>query len=180
MTSMYRARLRPLTRRLTAALAGGGLLASGLVAGSLVAAAPAQAAAPKVACTWIEAGGFDNRENTFRCTNPGPTAERVVHRDCWMYEPPADSVVRVKVGQRWQKTEAQIDIRKATQCPETHPWLTRVQIPTDGLKPYVTTRYRFIMPAHEVTVDDEVIEVDKAILNMYVCMMREGKDRECP
>ncbi len=51
-------------------------------------------------------------------------------------------------------------------CPESHPWLTRVKIPTKGIDPYDIQRYRLMMPAHEVEVDDTVVQVKRARLNI--------------
>ena len=48
-----------------------------------------------------------------------------------------------------------------------------------GIEPYDIQRYRLMMPAHEVEVDDTVVQVKRARLNIYVCMMNEDSDRTC-
>ncbi len=177
MSMMQRVRLHG--RRLAAGVAAGGLLASGLVAIGVGAAGPANANVPRIACSWIEAGGLDTRENTTVCRGPGKKATVVIHRDCWKYQPPRNSFVRVKQGSKWFATDIRVFIRKVDSCPESHPWLTRVKIPTEGIGLYDTQRYRLIMPAHEVEVDDTVVQVKRARLNIYVCMMREDRERNC-
>ena len=167
-------------RRIVGWLVGTCLLAGGLVGVGTIAAVPASATAPRVACTWIQAGGDDNRANTTVCTKPGKPATNVRHRDCWKFEPPATSVVRRKNGPRWPATDIQVKIVRSKDCPESHPWLTVVNIPTFGLTPFVTHQYRLVMPAHEIEVDGETRTVEKATLNMFVCIVREGVERTCP
>ncbi len=170
--------LRSRLVRASVGLAASGLIASGLVAVSVV--GPAQAAAPLVACTWIEAGGQDNRANTTRCTKSGRAAEAVTQRDCWKYQPPENSIVRVKRGTKWYGTDIPVTVRKASRCPDSHPWLTRVKLSTEGMTPYETQAYRLFMPAHEIEVDGETVQVAKAKLDMFVCLMREGRNKTCP
>ena len=174
MGSVVRTRLL----RATVGVAGMGIIASGLVAVGV--AAPATAAAPVVACTWIEAGGLDNRANTTRCTKPGKAAEAVTQRDCWKYQPPENTIVRVKRGTKWYGTDIPVTVRKAGRCPDSHPWLTRVKLSTEGMTPYETQAYRLFMPAHEVEIDGKTVEVEKAKLDMFVCLMREGREKTCP
>lgn len=172
-------RVRLHGRRVAVGAAAGGLLASGLVAVGVGAAGPANADVPLIACSWIKAGGLDNRENTTVCRGPGKKATVVIHRDCWKYQPPRNSFVRVKQGSKWFATGIRVFVRQVDSCPDSHPWLTRVKIPTEGIEPYDIQRYRLVMPAHEVEVDDTVVQVKRARLNMYVCMMNEDSDRTC-
>jgi hypothetical protein len=169
-----------MVKSLLAATMSAAVVAGGALVGVTVAATPAQAVRPIIACTWIEAGGQDNRENTTRCTRPGKPATQVTHRDCWKYEPPADSIVRVRKGTKWRATDIEVDVRQAKRCPDSHPWLTKVVLPTEGMKAYQTEAYRLFMPAHEVEVYGKTIEVDNTRLDMFVCLMRDGRDKTCP
>jgi hypothetical protein len=170
-------RARARGRGLAAFTAAAGLLASGLVAVGI--AAPAHASAPLIACSWIEGGRLDTRENTMVCRGPGKPATLIVQRDCWKYQPPRNSFVRVRSGSKWIPTRAQVAVRKVDSCPDSHPWLTRVRIPTAGIAAYDVQRYRLVMPAHEVVVDDSIVQVRQTRLNFFVCMMRQGSSRTC-
>jgi len=148
------------------------LAAGGLWAAGLVGAAPANAAPkPIVGCGWIQ-DGDDNRDNTTRCTRPGNSYAVVVEKDCWKFRPPANTTVLVKVGKRWKKSDAVLLVREgASYCNDEYPFMTRVKLPTDGLKPYETRRFRLVQPA----VEDR----KKTVLSMFVCLQRDGRDKEC-
>lgn len=162
---------------MAAIVAAAGMVASGLVA--VVVAAPAAASAPLIACSWIEGGRLDTRENTMVCRGPGKPATLVVQRDCWKYQPPRNTFVRVRSGSKWVATDARVLVRKVDSCPESHPWLTRVRIPTAGIAPYDVQRFRLVMPPHELVVDDEIVQVRQTRLSFFVCMMRQGANRTC-
>jgi hypothetical protein len=181
---------RTRSRRWTAWAASVALVSGGVLTGVTltgVAAAPAaQAANPLVACSWIQGQEPETKDNTIDCTLPGKSYARVVHRDCWKYLPDADSqvqpVVRFKRGDRWRvDPTAKVVVRHdAKACPEEFPHLTRVSLSTAGFKPYQTRHFRLVVPEFTTEIDGEPVVVAQDRINMFACLMREGRDRECP
>ncbi len=159
-------------RRIIAMAACASLAAGGLWAAGLASASPAGAVRPIVGCGWIQ-DGEDNRDNTLTCTQPGRSYTIVVEKDCWKYAPPENTVVLERVGNKWRKTDnATLLVRKgAAYCDEDYPYMTRVTMSTEGLKPYETRRFRLVQPEGERA---------RSTLAMFVCLMRDGRNKDCP
>jgi hypothetical protein len=158
----------------------------GVALPGFIAAPAAQAARPLVACSWIQGAGAETKENTLDCTLPGRSYARVVHRDCWKYLPDSASevqpVVRHKRGNRWLVDQnAKVVVRhNAKACTKDFPHLTRVTLSTKGFKPYQTRQFRLVVPEFTTTIDGKSVTVAQDRINMYACLMRDGRDRECP
>jgi len=158
----------------------------GVAIPGFVAAPAAQAARPLVACSWIQGPGAETKENTIDCTLPGRSFARVVQRDCWKYLPDRASetqpVVRHKRGNRWRiDPNARVVVRhNAKVCSEEFPHLTRVTLSTKGFKPYQTRQFRLVVPEFTTTVNGQTVTVKRDRINMFACLMRDGRDRECP
>lgn len=173
------------SRRWVAAVASVALAGGGALTGVVVAPA-AQAANPLVACSWIVGPGPETKDNTIDCTVPGKSYARVVQRDCWKYLPDAKSkvqpVVRFKRGDAWRiDPNAKVVVRQnAKACSEKFPHLTKVTLSTAGFKPYQTRHFRLVVPEFTTTIDGVPTIVAQDRINMFACLMREGRDRDCP
>ncbi len=93
-------------------------------------------------------------------------------KSLWHRRRARHTTVRSTEGTRWKKSDAVLRVREgASYCNDEYPFMTRVKLPTDGLKPYETRRFRLVQPA--------VGNREKSVLPMFVCLQRDGRDKEC-